>query len=92
MDGHLDWYGIGPVVFWRLGDMRPGDRYWVRDETRPRLGLRRRRRVGSCPYNNCPVQRIFAANDGQHLNLITCHGTFNRAASNYDSGWWSTAT
>ncbi|MDQ2805750.1 MAG: class F sortase, partial [Chloroflexota bacterium] len=40
--------------------------------------------TSSCPYNNCPTQRIFAADNGRYLNLITCHGTFNRTAKNYD--------
>ena len=83
IDGHLDWYGIGPVVFWRLGDLRVGDHYWVRDTTgRDRLFVATE--TSSCPYNNCPTQRIFAATSGRYLNLITCHGTFNRAAKNYD--------
>jgi hypothetical protein len=83
IDGHLDWYGIGPVVFWRLGDLRPGDRYWVRDDHGRDRGFVATENA-TCPYNDCPLQRIFAANDGQHLNLITCHGVFNRSSQNYD--------
>ncbi|HMA37264.1 MAG TPA: class F sortase [Chloroflexia bacterium] len=83
MDGHLDWYHVGPVVFWRLGDLQPGDRYWVRDASGRDYGFVATE-TATCPYNDCPLQRIFGASSGRHLNLITCHGTFDRAARNYD--------
>ncbi len=83
MDGHLDWYGIGPVVFWHLGDLRPGDRYWVRDTQGRDFGFVATD-TATCPYNNCPLQRIFADTSGRHLNLITCNGTFDRASANYN--------
>ncbi len=83
IDGHLDWYNVGPVVFWRLGDLRPGDRYWVRDSKGRDFGFVATE-TATCPYNDCPTQRVFGATDGRHLNLITCHGKFDRAARNYD--------
>ncbi|MGI8588934.1 MAG: class F sortase [Chloroflexia bacterium] len=83
MDGHLDWYNIGPVVFWNLGNMRPGDRYWVRDDQGHDRGFVTTE-TATCPYDGCPRERIFAATDGRHLNLITCHGVFDRPSKNYD--------
>jgi LPXTG-site transpeptidase (sortase) family protein len=29
MAGHRDWYGIGPVVFWNLHQLTPGDKIYV---------------------------------------------------------------
>ena len=83
LDGHLDWYHIGPVVFWNLHTLAPGDMVYVRDDT----GRDRAFRVAAntqCPWNACPLREIFGPFARPRLNLITCQGTFNRASANYD--------
>lgn len=83
MDGHLDWYGIQQAIFYYLDKLKPGDRVYVRDDK----GVDRAfvvTKQSVCIYNKCPLQDIFGASSGTHLNLITCTGTFNRSQKNYD--------
>ncbi|MCC6628984.1 MAG: sortase [Chloroflexi bacterium] len=80
--GHLD-SKTGPAIFWRLGDLRPGDPVAVRSDD----GVERRFTVEGLEtyrYDAAPLQRIFAAADRARLNLITCSGVFDRRAQNYD--------
>jgi sortase (surface protein transpeptidase) len=83
MDGHLDWYGIKQAVFYFIGSLKAGDRVYVRDDRgRDRAFVVTKQLV--CRWQDCPLQEIFGPATGTRLNLITCDGTFNRAAQNYD--------
>lgn len=80
--GHLD-SKTGPAIFWRLGELRPGDQVMVRSDD----GIERQFAVEGLEtyrYDAAPLQRIFAAADRARLNLITCSGVFDRSAQNYD--------
>lgn len=80
--GHLDYAGYGPAVFWRLGDLQPGD---VIDVSRP---------DGTYVQYYVTTVRPFAATDDASvvvasttnptITLITCAGTFDRADRAYD--------
>jgi sortase (surface protein transpeptidase) len=83
LDGHLDWYGIKEAVFYYLDKLKPGDRVYVRDDKGVDRAFSVTRQL-VCPYNNCPVQEVFGATSATRLNLITCHGVFNRNSQNYD--------
>jgi sortase (surface protein transpeptidase) len=80
--GHLD-SKTGPAVFWRLGELRPGDVVLVRSND----GVERRFTVEAQEtfrFDAAPVERIFAAADRPRLNLVTCSGVFDRRSQNYD--------
>jgi hypothetical protein len=74
--GHLDYYVIGPAVFWDLAKLKAGDviEYWdggvkytyVVDW------------VTAVPFNY-PLNGYFQDSDEDVLMLVTCFGTFDRA-------------
>lgn len=82
MAGHLD-SKTGPAIFWRLSELRPGDDIFVRSDD----GVERRFVVEestSYRFDQAPLERIFTAADRVRLNLVTCHGSFDRRSQNYD--------
>ena len=83
MDGHVDYRGVGPAVFWRLRELAPGDTLVVVTED----GDERRFRVtevASYPNASVPMERIFGSAASPRLNLITCDGAFIARDRNYD--------
>ncbi len=81
--GHLDSQTGKPAVFWNLRQLQAGDYIFIIDND----GNKKRFRViGSEQYNaeNAPMEKIFGAQDGAYLNLITCNGAWNRQERNYD--------
>lgn len=80
--GHLDYASYGPAVFWRLGELRPGDVIEVQLQDGTVL-----------PYRVTSVQ-IFAATDDASnvvasagrptITLITCDGAFDSEGRAYD--------
>lgn len=81
--GHVDYHGIGPVVFWDLNKLAVGAEVLVVTDAGQTLRFRVR---GSEYYtpDNAPLQEIFGAANTVNLNLITCGGTFNPATRSYD--------
>lgn len=80
--GHLD-SKTGPAVFYRLGDLQPGDEIIVitHDGEELRFAVDGAQRFESA---TAPVADIFGASSGRHLNLITCEGNFDTNAGQYD--------
>lgn len=81
--GHVDYRGIGPVVFWDLRQLVPGDDVLVVTDTGLRLRFTVRSSVRYTP-DTAPMQSIFGPADTPNLNLITCIGVYDRAAREYD--------
>ncbi|HUG17077.1 MAG TPA: class F sortase [Thermomicrobiales bacterium] len=80
--GHLD-STSGPAVFYRLGDLAPGDEVYV--TTSAGVDLRFVvQGVEAYDASDAPLERIFGAADAAQLNLITCSGRFNRSTGEYD--------
>jgi len=81
--GHLDGQTGKPAVFWNLHQLQAGDYIFIIDDS----GNKKRFRViGSERYDtkNAPMEKIFGAQDGAYLNLITCNGTWDKQERNYD--------
>jgi sortase (surface protein transpeptidase) len=79
--GHVD-SRRGPAVFFRLRELRPGDRIQVGLDggaTRSFLVERVERR----PKEELPVGRIWNHADRPVLRLITCGGSFDRGTGHY---------
>jgi hypothetical protein len=74
--GHVDAAGVGPAVFYRLGDLRPGDLVYVsrRDHRTP---VFRVTAVRMYPEDSFPAARLYASNRRPELRLITCGGQFD---------------
>ncbi|MFN8540167.1 MAG: class F sortase [Thermomicrobiales bacterium] len=84
IDGHVDYHGIGPVVFWRLREMQPGDVIYVLGDN----GVRQRFIVTSVEIfqadDRSPLERIFGGAATANLNLISCTGDFDPGSASYD--------
>jgi sortase (surface protein transpeptidase) len=74
--GHVDAAGVGPAVFYRLGDLMPGDLIDVarRDG---RIAIFRVTSVGLYPESAFPAGRVYADTRVPSLRLITCGGAFD---------------
>ncbi len=82
--GHVDYHGIGPVVFWDLHTLTPGTAVFVTDDQ----GKQRRFLVTEIqvyPADNAPLPKIFGATSETNLNLISCIGDFDPGSASYNS-------
>ena len=75
IDGHLDRPGGSPAAFWNLRYLHPGDTVTVIDGQGNTVNFRVTRLHAYSPQE-APLQDIFGAASGIHLNLITCAGTW----------------
>lgn len=83
LSGHLDDYKGDPAVFWGLNELQPGDTIIVIDAA----GNSRQFQVTgkeSYAFDQAPLDRIFGSSFTSNLNLITCDGTWDQNARNYD--------
>jgi sortase (surface protein transpeptidase) len=80
MDGHLDWWN-GPAVFWRLSQLRVGDRVTVvrADGTRVDFLVDSSRTV---PYD-ASLPDLFTEVGPPTLTLITCAGAWDAGRATY---------
>lgn len=81
--GHVDYHGIGAVVFWDLNKLQAGAEVLVVTDTGQQLRFTVQRGQYFRP-DNAPLQEIFGAATTSNLNLITCGGTFNPTTREYD--------
>jgi len=74
--GHVDAASVGPAVFYRLGDLRPGNLVYVtrRDG---RTAVFRVSSVGLYPQDAFPAARVYQYSRYPTLRLITCGGQFD---------------
>ena len=79
--GHIDMKG--PGVFFRLREVRPGDRVTVTraDGSKP---VFRVTRVAQFPKDRFPTELVFGNIDHAGLRVITCGGSFNNQTGHYE--------
>ena len=79
--GHVDWEQA-PAVFYRLGELRAGDRIQVsrEDGTTAVFAVTR---VATYAKSRFPKRAIFGNTDHAGLRLITCGGDFDTAGGHY---------
>jgi hypothetical protein len=80
--GHVDATAVGPAVFYRLGDLRPGDLVYVTLKD----GSTALFRVYSAAlYSKAefPNQAIYGYTSWPSLRLVTCGGQFDYATRHY---------
>ena len=79
--GHVSGAG-GASVFFRLGDLRPGDRVMVtrRDGSEAVFEITR---VRHYPKDRFPTELVYGNTDKAALRLITCGGSFNFSTGHY---------
>ena len=81
--GHLDSL-TGPAVFYRLNELRPGDRIAVLLDD----GTTARFRVHSIEtYANAdfPAQKVYGRQGRSQLNLVTCGGAYDSSRGGYQA-------
>lgn len=76
----------GPAVFYRLRALKPDDRIAVRlsDGT---VAQFRVTRVVTYPNHEFPARKVYGGDSGDRptLNLVTCGGTYDKAAGGYQA-------
>jgi sortase (surface protein transpeptidase) len=80
--GHVDSARDGPAVFFRLGDLRPGDSFSVRRSD----GVVVRFRITAVreyPKTDFPDQEVYGPVARPEIRLITCGGDFDGASRSY---------
>jgi sortase A len=80
--GHLDTVKGTPAVFWDLAKLNLGDEIIVTDDKNHTFYYVVTNKT-TYVYDQVPLDKIFAQTGEPILNLITCGGSFNRAARNY---------
>lgn len=80
--GHVDSAADGPSVFYRLGELRPGDRIVIRraDGTTAAFrvdGIRMFRK------DRFPTELVYGNTDHAALRLVTCGGPFDSSSGHY---------
>ena len=79
--GHIDSY-LGPGIFYRLRELHPGNRIYVR-QADGKLAIFRVTVVHQYPKAHFPTAAVFGPAPDAELRLITCGGTFDNATRNY---------
>ena len=79
--GHIDSY-LGPGIFFRLRELHPGDRIYVR-QANGRLAVFQVTAVHQYPKAHFPAAAVFGPVPDAELHLITCGGTFDYATHSY---------
>jgi sortase A len=83
MTGHVDYYDIGPAVFWRLRDLSPGDEVQVHLPEGDVVAYQVTQ-VESYDAGTAPVEAIMGPTADDVLTLITCAGSFDPSVREYD--------
>lgn len=80
--GHIDSAEDGPSVFFRLGDLKPGQQISVgrADGSTAVFAVES---VRTYPKDVFPRLTVYGDTDHAALRLITCSGTFDRATGHY---------
>lgn len=78
--GHFDGKIGEPAVFFNLYKLKQGDKLYIEDDKGSSLPfVVREIRTYAPGY----AEEVFSANDGIHLNLITCDGVWDGTAKSY---------
>lgn len=81
--GHVDFAGFGPAVFYRLRDLHEGDEFVLALSDGSTFQYRVSW-VAVYSEETAPVTEIVGPTSTETATLITCTGTFDRAAHAYD--------
>ncbi|MEJ5912997.1 class F sortase [Pseudokineococcus sp. 1T1Z-3] len=79
--GHID-SSRGPSVFWRLGELAPGDEVFVdrADGTTATFVVDTSERY---PKDDFPTMRVYGNTPDAQIRLITCGGAYDRTVGSY---------
>ena len=83
LDGHYDNFHGEPAVFYNLDNLSKGDKIFVTDQLGKTYTYVVTKNI-VYPYDHMPLSQIFAANDKNRLNIITCHGVWDSNFQTYN--------
>jgi hypothetical protein len=84
IEGHVDSSSAGPSVFFRLGDLKPGDLVNITLADR-QVAVFKITGVRLYPKNQFPTSTVYGSTDYAALRLITCGGSFDEQSRHYNS-------
>lgn len=82
--GHVDSHVTGPAVFFRLGELLPGDVVQI-DRADGTVATFRVDGVKSYPKTDFPTDLVYGPSDRPGLRLITCGGDFDENQHSYQN-------
>ena len=80
--GHVDARGIGPAVFYNLGNLRPGAKIYVRLRDGQTVVFETYS-VALYAKDRFPTARVYGYTSWPTLRLITCGGAFDQQTGHY---------
>lgn len=80
--GHVDAAGVGPAVFYQLGDLRPGNRIYVALRS-GRTAIFEAYSVAEYLKTRFPTARVYGYTSWPTLRLVTCGGDFDPRTGHY---------
>lgn len=80
--GHVDAAGLGPAVFYKLGNLRPGARIYVRLRDGQTVVFEIYS-VALYSKSKFPTAKVFGYTSWPTLRLITCGGLFDQQSGHY---------
>lgn len=80
--GHVDADGVGPAIFYKLGDLRPGNRIFVRLRN-GRTAVFETYSVALYLKTRFPTSRVYGYTSWPTLRLVTCGGEFDPRTGHY---------
>lgn len=80
--GHVDSHSVGAAVFYRLGDLKPGDLVDVTRTDRS-VAIFRVYGVASFAKAKFPTTLVYGPNTKPELRLVTCGGAYNATGHEY---------
>lgn len=82
LSGHLDGRTGQPAVFWDIQKLEAGDDIYVVDGNDNKKHFQVTA-IETYQTGAAPLEKIFGANDGIYLNLVTCGGVWDKEKNNY---------
>jgi LPXTG-site transpeptidase (sortase) family protein len=80
--GHVDTFKAGPVVFYRLAQLHPGNQVIIHRQD-GRTATFVVDRVENIPKDNFPTLKVYGNTDRPELRIVTCGGEYNQAKHDY---------
>lgn len=80
--GHVDYWNVGPSVFYNVGDLQPGDEIDITGEDGQAYDYAVQW-VETFDAANAPLNELTGPTGEDSLTLITCGGTFDYASGEY---------
>ncbi len=80
--GHVDWRKIGPAVFWKLRELKPGNKIIITRSNGKKIAFKVTG-LQQFEQDNFPTKKVYGNIKYAGLRLITCGGTFNYSSGHY---------